>query len=232
VVNVADVQVVINAALTGSCSADGTSITVTSFSPKSGPIGTLVAVAGSNFGTAPQIQLSQLGGGSLSPPVSSSSATSLSFVVPAGAANRPAHGDTSSGNATSSSPFTVTPSTAFTISAGPASATVMQGQSAAYVVSLATTNGFNQLAQLSLTGVPAGITAVFKPPALSAGQTSVLTLTAPTGQTVATSNLSISAGATIDGLAVTQSASVSLAVAAPTTSLLGRTVVTDALETR
>ena len=230
-VDVVDVQIVIDAVLLPYCAADGTSTTVTGFSPKNGPAGTLVSVAGSNFGAAPQILMSQLGGGSINPPVSTSSAASLSFVVPAGAATGPISVMTSGGSATTSSPFTVTPSTAFTITAAPASATVIQGQSAAYAVSLASTNGFKQLAQLSLTGLPAGITAAFKPPAISAGQTSVLTLTAPNGQPIAASNLSISASATIDGLAVTESASVSLAVAAPTTSLVGRTVVADATET-
>jgi RHS repeat-associated protein len=66
---------------------------------------------------------------------------------------------------------------------------------------------------------------------ITAGQTSVLTLTAPAGQAIATSNLTVSAAATVDGLPATQSAPAALSVVAPTTTLLGRTVVSDSLET-
>ena len=46
-VDVVDVQIAIDAVLLSYCAADGTSTTtVTGFSPKTGPIGTLVSVAG------------------------------------------------------------------------------------------------------------------------------------------------------------------------------------------
>ena len=227
-VNVVDVQIVINAALGLGCAAGPT---ITDFNPKTGPLGTLVTVVGTNLGAATQVSVPQLGGGTLNPPPTSVSATAVVFVVPAGAATGPITVATTLGSATSTASFTVTPSTGFTLTATPPSANLIQGQSVSFAVPLASVNGFNQLAQLSVTGVPAGITTAFQPASITAGQTSVLTLTAPAKQPFATSSLSISAAATVEGLPVTQSATVSLSVVAPTTTLMGRTVVSDPLQT-
>lgn len=219
------------AMLAGGFSVTGAAPTISSFSPNTGPIGALVTIAGGNFGTTPQISMNKLGGGTLSPPPSSIANSSLSFVVPAGAATGPIKVVNPYGNVTSQASFTVTPSTGFTLSVAPASANLIQGQMVSYSVSLASTNGFNQLAQLSVSGIPSGVTASFKPTNITAGQISVLTLTAPAGQPIATSNLSISAAATVDGLPVTQNAPTGLSVVAPTTTLLGRTVVANSAET-
>ena len=229
VINAADVQIVVNAVLNLGCSANAPSIT--SFTPSSGPIGTLVSVAGNNLGTATQISLPQLGSGTVNPPPTSIGTAAVSFVIPAGAATGLITIATATGSATSAASFTVTPSTGFTLRATPASASLIQGQSASYSVSLASSNGFDQLAQLSVTGVPSGITASFTPTAITAGQFSILTLTAPANQPIAPANLTISAAATVDGLPVTQSGTASLAVVAPTTTLLGRTVISDSLQT-
>jgi len=172
-----------------------------------------------------------LAGTTLAVLASNVSASALAFVVPAGAATGPITITSAGQSATTASAFTVTPSTGFTLTAAPPSANLIQGQSVAYSVHLASANGFNQLAQLSVSGAPAGVTASFNPARMTAGQTSVLTLTAPANQPFATSNLSISAAATVDGLPVTQSAPVSLSVVTPTTTLLGRTVVSDSFET-
>jgi hypothetical protein len=99
----------------------------------------------------------QLGGGTLNPPPTSVSATAVVFVVPAGAATGPITVATTLGSATSTASFTATPSTGFTLTATPPSANLIQGQSVSFAVPLASVNGFNQLAQLSVTGVPAGI---------------------------------------------------------------------------
>jgi RHS repeat-associated protein len=227
-VNVVDLQIVVNAVLKLGCAVDPPAIT--DFNPKSGPIGTLVSVTGSNFGIAPQISVPSLGGGTLNPP-SNFSATGTSFVVPAGAASGAIQIATPYGSATSTATLTVTPSTGFTVSATPPTANLIQGQSVSYAVSLASTNGFSQLAQLSVSGLPSGITADFAPASITAGQTSVLTLTAPASQPIANASLGISAAATVDGMPVTQGASVSLSTVVPTTSLIGRTVVSDSPET-
>lgn len=210
--------------------------TITDFNPKSAPTGTLITVAGANLqpnaGTSAQVNLAKQGGGTIVAMASSTAATSLSFVIPSGAATGPLSVTVNgSSSPNSAAPLTIVPSSTFTVSAAPNSANLIRGQSTAYVVSLASTSGFNQLASLSVSGVPNGVTASFKPPQITAGQTSVLTLTAPAGQPTGTSTLAVSASATVDGISVTQSAAPSLNVTPATTSLLGRTVVSDSLET-
>src|SRR5882724_2009507 len=69
----------------------GTSLpTITDFNPKSAPVGTLINVAGTNLqpnaGTAAQVNLVAQGAGTIAAPVSSTSATSIAFVIPPGAA--------------------------------------------------------------------------------------------------------------------------------------------------
>jgi RHS repeat-associated protein len=208
---------------------------ITDFNPKSGPVGTLVTVSGTNLapaqGTAAQVSMSGQGAGTIAAPVDSATPTSLAFTVPPGAATGLVSITVNSGTATTSVPFTVTPSSNFTLTVGPSPANLIQGQSVSVAAALASQSQFNQLAALGVTGLPSGVTAAFKPPNITAGQTAVLTLTASANQPIATSNLSVSAAATVDGLPVTQSAPVSLSVVARTTTLLGRTVVSDAAET-
>lgn len=209
--------------------------TITSFSPTSGPIGTEITLTGSNFsanGTAtPQVALSQQSGGSIGAPVASFTATSISFVIPAGATSGLVTVTVSGQSATSAATLSVVASSSFSVSAGPTSASVQQGTSTAYSVSLSSTSGFTQLASLSVTGAPTGVTTKFSPSQITAGQSSILTVSAPAGQTLGNATLTISAAATVDGIPTTQSASVSLAVQAATTSLIGRTVESDNNET-
>jgi hypothetical protein len=98
-------------------------------------------------------------------------------------------------------------------------------------VQLSSANGFSQLAPLSVSGLPAGVTASFKPASITAGQTSILTLAALASQSLSTATLSISASANVNGIAETQSAAATLAITAPTTSFLGRAVAANSLET-
>ena len=170
-------------------------------------------------------------GGTLAAPLATATATTVTFVIPAGAATGAVSASLVGATATSSSTLTIVPANTFTVSASPATANLIQGQTVAYSVQLASSNGFTQLAALSVSGVPSGVTATFNPTSITAGQASTLTLTAPTNQTVATSTLTVSAAATVTGLPVTQSATTSLAVVAPTTSFLGRTVVDNAAQT-
>jgi len=87
VVNVADIQLVVNAVLNLGCSAPtGPPPVISDFNPKSGPAGTLVTVTGGNFGT-PQASLPGQIGGTVSLPVSSMTPTSLVIVIPSGAAS-------------------------------------------------------------------------------------------------------------------------------------------------
>lgn len=208
---------------------------ISSFSPVSGPIGTVVTVSGSNFiqyhGPAPEILMAQIGGGSLPAPLSNFTANTVSFVIPPGAASGPFEVSIGSENATSATPFTVTTSTSFTVGVAPTPASLIQGQSIALAVTLNSPNGFSGLASLAVFGLPAGITASFIPSAIALGQTSVLTLKAAATQSTGSSNFSVSATALIDGQSITQFAAGSVNVTGITTSFNGRTVVDDATET-
>lgn len=208
---------------------------INSFSPTSAAVGAEITLTGSNFtanSTAtPQVTLSQQGGGTLASPVVSFTDTSISFIIPAGAASGSVTVTTAGQSATSTTSLSVVASSSFSVSASPSTANVQQGTSVSVNVSLSSSNGFSQLADLSVTGLPTGVTASFSPVRITAGQFSILSITAPAGQPAGSTALSISAAATVDGIPTTQSTSASLNVQAATTSLIGRIVESDNIET-
>lgn len=120
---------------------------------------------------------------------------------------------------------------AFTISAAPGMAEVIQGQTVSYTVTLDSTKGFAQLAALGIAGLPVGISGVFKPKQITTDETAILTISTPSDQAPGVIPLSISALAEVDGQTVTQSTDLMLHVLPITTSFLGRTVVDDTLQT-
>src|SRR5436190_1981313 len=227
----------------GGTSSATTSATITTpqspsivgFTPLSGPIGTLVNVTLANFsptnGSSPQLTLARTGGGTIAAPVSSVSANALSFVVPAGAATGNITLTSGGQSAVSGQPFSVTTSSTFSVNIGPSTANLIKEQQVTYAVTLNSSTGFKGLATLAVSGVPSGVSAGFKPTAITAGQTSVLTLSAPAGQAIGTSTISVTAAATIDGQDVSKSATAALQVTGITTSFVGRTVVDDAQQT-
>ena len=209
--------------------------TITDFNPKSAPAGTLITVTGTNLqpnaATAAQFTLAKQGGGTLTGFASTAAATSLTFIIPAGAASGTPSVTVNGQTANAAVALVIVPPSTFSVNAAPSAVNVIQGQSAGVSVSLASTSGFNGLATLSVAGVPTGVSAAFNPQSITAGQNSILTLTAPANQAIATAALAITAAATVGGLPVTQTSGVSLSVTAPTTSLLGRTVVSNSQET-
>ena len=205
--------------------------TITSFNPQSGSTSTQVSIAGLNFVSGIQVTMPSLTGGSIALPLVSVAPTAVTVLIPSGAMTGPLTVAASNGSAATASPFSITAANTFSVSASPSAATLIQGQSIAYTVQLGSTNGFNQLAQLGVSGLPAGVTAVFTPPSITAGQIASLTLTASANQAISNANLSISASATVGGMMQNQSAQVTLAVTAQTTTLLGRTVVANPLQT-
>jgi RHS repeat-associated protein len=132
---------------------------------------------------------------------------------------------------TSSAPLTIVAASSFTLSAQPGRVMVMQGQTASFSASLASSNGFRQLASLSLSGIPPGMTASLRPHRITADQTAIVDLTAPPAQPLGSANVTVTASAIVEGIPVSQSALVEIQVVAPTTSLIGRTVVDDTMET-
>jgi RHS repeat-associated protein len=223
------------AALTDAFTVIPSGPVITDFNPKSGPSGTLVTVSGTNFipsaGAVPQVALAQQGGGNITVPLSSFTNTAVTFVIPSGAATGPVSITSNGQTATSGTALAIVASSNFTLTAAPAGVTLVQGQSAAAAVQLTTASGFSSLAELTLAGLPAGLTATFQPPKITAGQTSILTLSAPASQGVGPATLTITASSIVDGVALSQSATVQLSVQSPTTSFIGRTVLSDVFET-
>lgn len=208
---------------------------ISSFSPASAPIGTQVTITGSNFmptGSSPMVTLNQQGGGTLFAPIVSATGTSISFVIPAGAATGLITVTAGAQSASSVTPLTVVASSSFTLSVSPGSATLLPGQSITYQVSLASSDGFTELASLSLAGLPAGVTAILQPAQITAGQSSTLTLSAPAGQATGSSQITVTAAATVQGIPLSQSAAVALNVGAPgSLAFQGRVAVLDAYST-
>ncbi len=158
-------------------------------------------------------------------------AKEFAFTIPPGAATGPITVAVNSKSAASATPLTIVLSRDFALTALPAAADLIKGQSASFAVSLTSNNGFSQLAALSVSGLPVGVTGLFKPEQVTAGQQSVLTLATPASQPISVGNLTISAAATVDGEALNNTTTVGLRVVAPTTSFIGRTVVDDAAQT-
>jgi subtilisin-like proprotein convertase family protein len=107
----------------------------------------------------------------------------------------------------------------FSISVNPASQTVAAGSSTSYTVSTAVTAGAAQTINLSVSGLPAGITGSFSPTSVTAGGSSTLTLTVASTVGAGTTNFTV----TGTGTSATHNASASVTVTnnnqAPTISI-------------
>jgi len=66
----------------------------------------------------------------------------------------------------------------FTLVVGPASATVVPGNSTSFTVVTTRLNGSSQSVALAVSGLPNGVSGVFNPPSVTAGSNSTLTLSA------------------------------------------------------
>lgn len=149
---------------------------ITSVSPASGPVGTLVTLTGSGFVAG----ATQVAFNGVAATVRSVLATTVTTTVPFDATTGFVTVTTAQGTATSPQPFTVTTPQDFSVQAVPATAQVLQGTSTTYTVSLlsAGSTPFTGLATLAVAGLPARVTASFAPSAtVSAGQRRTLTLT-------------------------------------------------------
>ena len=210
-----------------------TGISIADFNPKSAPVGTLITITGSGFGAGatPQVTLQRQGGGTIPAPVASRDANTIDFTIPTAAATGLLTVTVNGNEETSAVDLTIVASSDFSLTAGPASADVIDGFTTTYAITLNSVTGFSQLAALSVTGLPAGVTAEFSPAQIAAGNTSLLTISAPPGQATGSSALTISATATVDGIALQDDAGVTLNVTAVTTTFMGRAVIDDAEQT-
>jgi uncharacterized membrane protein len=83
----------------------------------------------------------------------------------------------------------------FALSEAPTSLSVTQGSSGATTISTSLSGGFNSAVSLSVSGMPAGVTASFSPASIAApgGGNSTLTFTASSSATTGTFNATVSA---------------------------------------
>jgi hypothetical protein len=100
---------------------------------------------------------------------------------------------------------------AFSLTAAPAAAEVLPGQSVSYVL-LISGAALRQLASLDLTGLPAGVTGSLSPQYVAAGQSSLLTISVPNGQAQQTVPFSVSASAPMNGKTETRSVALTLKI--------------------
>jgi uncharacterized membrane protein len=96
----------------------------------------------------------------------------------------------------------------FTLSASPATGTVMAGNSATYTVNVSPTNGFTGAVSLTASGLPPGASAAFSPTSVSGSGSS--TLTVSTSGSTAAGNYTLAINGT--GNSLTHTATVTLSV--------------------
>jgi uncharacterized membrane protein len=103
-----------------------------------------------------------------------------------------------------------TSSPSFTISASPASVSVVQGSSGASTITAAISGGFDSAIALSATGQPTGVTVTFSPTSIAAPGSGTSTATLAVASTTATGIYTI----TVTGVGggVTQTTTISLTV--------------------
>src|SRR6266566_3888283 len=131
-------------------------------------------------------------------PATSSSLLTLSATGTAtsGTSNETITGTSGNLSATVTVVLTVNPAGDYTLSASPSSLTVVQGASGTSTITVTPQNGFNGSVNLSASGLPSGVTALFSPS--STTSTSTLTLTAST--TAATGTVTVTITGASGGL--------------------------------
>jgi hypothetical protein len=99
----------------------------------------------------------------------------------------------------------------FSISLSPSSQTVNDGGTVTYTVATAINSGSAQTVNLSIAGLPAGVTASFSPASMPSGSSSTLTLTAAANAASASATFTVTAA----GASSTHAATANLTVSAP-----------------
>ena len=152
---------------------------ITDFNPKRGIVGTQVILTGTNLkvdANDPSVTFAG-SAGRLPALVTNASATQVQVTVPNGAITGLIELTHAGGTTATASPFTVDTEQDFSVTVAPSTTTAVQGGSGTYVVYVTSTQStFSQLASLTATGLPAGITATFNPAQITAGASATLTL--------------------------------------------------------
>ncbi len=207
---------------------------ITDFNPHRGQTGTLVSLIGTalqsdtgsttvTFAGADNVRINAL--------VSAVSPTEVQVTVPNGAVTGRIELSNDWGQASTSSDFIVDETQDFQVTAAPSAATAMQRGQATYIVYLTSQQAsFTQLAKLSVSGLPAGVTASFTPTHLTAGGSSTLSVNlSDVNLGPGSYSFTVSAQASIDGHDVSRSVNGTLNVmaSAGVTTLAGRVLSSE-----
>src|SRR5262249_38704433 len=168
----------------GGTATSPVSFTVTSgapviadFNPKTGEVGSAVVITGTNLTTTTgptTVTFTGNGGARIPALITFLSKTDSDVIAPNGAMTGPIMVTTSAGQAVSAVSFTLSPGQQdYQLTVTPSVTSVVQGSSTNYVVYLTSPlSTFGQLASLTATGLPAGVTASFSPQQITAGRRS------------------------------------------------------------
>jgi RHS repeat-associated protein len=153
---------------------------ITDFIPKRGTPGTQVTLTGTNLKVGandPLVTFAGSNGNRLPALVSLASPTEMRTTVPNGAITGLIELSHVGGTAATATAFTVDTEQDFQLTVAPSATTAVQGGSGTYVVYVTSQQTtFSQLASLTATGLPAGITVTFDPAQITAGANSTLSL--------------------------------------------------------
>jgi len=204
---------------------------ITDFNPKRGIVGTHVVLTGTSLKVDANNPTVTFAGGSGRLPalVTAASATQVTVTVPNGAITGVIELTHAGGTASTASPFTVDVEQDYVLTVAPSTTTAVQGGSGTYVVYVTSTQTtFSQLASLTATGLPAGITATFDPAQITAGANSTLTLQLSGTVTPGSYPFTIRGVAPVGGNDLERTAGATLNVmAGGQTTLSGRVMSTD-----
>ena len=196
--------------------------TITGFSPTSGAVGTAVTITGQNFDAVAANNQVKFNG--IAAIITAATTTAITTTVPQTATTGPITVTTPISTATSAGAFTVTKTQDFLLSLLPNLASVAATGSATYQVRVTSTgpNDFTGFVNLSLSGLPAGVTVTLSPPQATVNTvTTVLLNTASAA--AGTFSLTVTGIAPIDGTTTSHTAAAVLTVLpAGTSTLSGR----------
>lgn len=205
---------------------------ISDFTPKHGPVGTEVTLTGTALKVTtsdPVVTFAGANGTRLPALVKSATQAEVRVLVPNAALSGLIELTNAGGTATTPGLFAIDAPQDFTLTVAPSTATAVQGSAATYVLYLTSgQDAFSQLASLTATGLPAGVTASFNPAQITAGANSVLTL--QLSGTLATGSypFTVRSVAHVEGNDVTRTASATLnVIAGGQTTLSGRVLSTD-----
>jgi endoglucanase len=184
---------------------------ISALNPTSGPVGSSVTITGSNFGASQGTSAVRFG--TTNATVTAWSNTQVTATVP-NVSGTVAVTLLVGGVASNAANFTVstTQMPNYSLGASPNSLTVNRGASGPVSVSITRSGGFTGSVALSVSGLPAGVTASFSP-ASTTGNSSTLTLTASSTATLGNATLTINGSNATVGA---RSVQVALTVANPT----------------